>query len=61
MNFTFKEWQNIRHDLEVAAMEYERQMLDSKPSDNETSCYQIFKRQMEQTHILMQKIDSMEI
>ena len=61
LQFTLKEWGSIRHDMEVAAREYEKLMLDCKPSDNELSMYQIFKRQMEQTHALIQRIDNTPI
>lgn len=61
MKFTFDEWKFIQHCVECAAREYEKQMLDCNPSDKETSFYQIFKRQMEQANILVDKIKSSEI
>ena len=45
MKFTFEEWKFIQHCIECAGREFEKMMLDSTPSDKETSCYQIFKRQ----------------
>lgn len=61
MKFTFTEWKTIRHDLEVAANEYEEMMQDCKVSNDELSMYQIFKRQMQETRRLMKKLDDMEI
>ena len=61
MKFTFTEWKTIRHDLEVAANEYEKMMQDCKVSNDELSMYQIFKRQMQETRRLMKKLDDMEI
>lgn len=61
MKFTFKEWQSIKHDLEVAEREYIRQMEGSKPSDDELSFYQIFKRQAEQTREFINRIENAEI
>lgn len=58
MHFSFKEWQDIRHDLTVAQREYEHQAEDSHPSDDPMSLYQIFKRQVERTAALIDKIDS---
>lgn len=47
MKFTFEEWKFIQHCIECAGRKFEKMMLDSTPSDKETSCYQIFKRQTE--------------
>lgn len=61
MKFTFKEWQLIKHDLEVAEKEFIKQMNDSKPSEEENSFYQIFKRQAEQTREFINRIENAEI
>lgn len=61
MNFTFKEWQFIRHCMECAGRDFEELMNTSKPSDKETSMYQIFKRQMEEAHRIVEKIENSEI
>lgn len=61
MKFTFKEWQSIKHDLEVAEMEYIKQMNNSKPSEEENSFYQIFKRQAEQTREFINRIENAEL
>ena len=61
MKFTFIEWGKIKHSLEVAYREYEKQMSKCQPSDQELSIYQIFKRQMEDTKALIKKIETAEI
>lgn len=61
MKFTFSEWNAIKHDLEVARREYIEQMNNSKPSDDEYSCYQIFKRQAERTSDFINRIENAEI
>lgn len=61
MKFTFDEWKFIQHCIECAGREFEKMMLDSKPSDEELSSYQIFRRQMEQADVLVKKIKSSEI
>lgn len=61
MKFTFKEWALIKHDLEVAEREYIQQMNTSKPSDDEMSLYQIFKRQAERTRDFINRIENAEI
>ena len=61
MKFTFKEWQSIRHSLTVARIQYEKQMNEAKPSDDNLSSYQIFKRQTEEVGIFLNKIDSAEM
>lgn len=45
MNFTLKEWNFIKHCLEVAAKEFEKQHEDCTPSDREASVYRIYERQ----------------
>lgn len=50
MKFTFEEWKFIQHCIECAGRDFEKMMLDSTPSDKETSCYQIFKRSMEKAN-----------
>lgn len=61
MKFTFEEWKFIQHCIECAGRDFEKEMLNSAPSDKETSCYQIFKRQMEKANILVEKIKTSEI
>lgn len=61
MKFTFTEWQTIRHNMEVAELEYKERMNESKPSDDALSMYQIFKRQQEETRRLINKLNNMEI
>lgn len=61
MKFTFEEWKFIQHCIECAGREFEKMMLDSTPSDKETSCYQIFKRQIEKANALVEKIKGSEI
>lgn len=61
MKFTFEEWKFIQHCIECAGREFEKMMLDSTPSDKETSCYQIFKRQTEKANALVEKIKGSEI
>lgn len=61
MKFTFNEWKFIQHCIECAGREFERIMRDSKPSDEEFSNYQIFKRQMEEAAALVEKITNAEI
>lgn len=58
MKFTFSEWALIKHDLEVAEREYIKHMNDSRVSDNESSCYQIFKRQAERTREFIERIEN---
>lgn len=61
MKFTFEEWKFIQHCIECAGRSFEKEMLDSNPSDKEFSNYQIFKRQMEKANTLIQKIKTSEI
>lgn len=61
MKFTFIEWGKIKHSLEVAYRAYEEQMSKCQPSDQESSMYQIFKRQMEDTKSLIKRIETAEI
>lgn len=61
MKFTFEEWGKIKHALGVAYRQYEKMMQDSKISDDELSMYQIFKRQMEEMVVLINKIENAEI
>lgn len=61
MKFTFNEWKNIQHALEVAKRVYEKEMNDSKLSDEHTSCYQIFKRQAEEMTIFIDRISNAEL
>ena len=61
MKFTFEEWCKIKHALTVARTEYEKQMSDSKPSDDTLSFYQIFKRQMLEIDVILEKIEASEI
>ena len=58
MKFTFKEWQAIRHSLVVAKNQYENHMSESKPSDEHTSMFQIFKRQVEEIAVFLDRIDN---
>ena len=58
MKFTFAEWAQIKHDLEVAEKEYIDQMMKSKPSDDENSIYQIFKRQSERARSFIDRIET---
>lgn len=58
MNFTFAEWALIKHDLEVAESQYIELMTGSKPSDDETSFYQIFKRQSERARSFIDRIEN---
>jgi hypothetical protein len=60
MNFTFNEWKTIDHALDVAYYQYDKQMRDSTPSDEETSIFQIFKRQCEEVKIIRNKIKIMK-
>ncbi len=61
MKFTFKEWGKIKHDLEVAESEYIKMMTECKPSDEEMSTYQIFKRSAEQTREFIERIENAEL
>lgn len=61
MKFTFKEWMQIKHDLEVAEREYIKLMEDSKPSEDELSFYQIFKGQAERTRDFINRIENAEV
>ena len=61
MKFTFTEWKFIQHCIECAEREFEKMMRDSKPSDEEFSNYQIFKRQTEEASALVGKIKNAEI
>ena len=61
MRFTFEEWKFIQHCIECAGWKFKKMMLDSDPSDEELSNYQIFKRQMEQANALVEKIKTAEI
>lgn len=61
MKFTFEEWKFIQHCLECASREFEKQMNDSKVSDEELSSYQIFKRQTEKANYLVNKLKNAEI
>lgn len=58
MKFTFAEWALIKHDLEVAESHYIELMTKSKPSDDEMSFYQIFKRQSERTRSFIGRIEN---
>lgn len=61
MKFTFNEWKKIQHALEVAKRVYENQMDDCKPSDEEYSQYQIFKRQAEEMSVFLDRISNAEV
>ena len=61
MKFTLKEWNFIQHCLECAGREFEKDMQESKVSDQKYSSYQIFKRQMEQANALAKRIENAEI
>lgn len=61
MKFTFTEWGNIKHALEVARHQYEKQMQDSTPKDDEHCSYQIFKRQMAEMDSIIEIIATAEI
>ena len=61
MTFTLKEWNFIKLCLETASRQYEKTMNESKVSDDKLSCYQIFKRQMEQANELAERIENTEI
>lgn len=61
MKFTFEDWGKIKHALEVARREYEKQMNDSKESDEHTSCYQIFKRQITDADRILHNLATAEI
>ena len=61
MKFTFKEWNFIKHCIEVASRDFSKQMEGSKPSDDERSMYQIFKRQAEQANELIKRIENADI
>ena len=56
MNLTLNEWKKIAHDLSVAKAQYEKHMQDSKHSYKETSMYQIFKRQANETGRIIDQI-----
>lgn len=58
MKFTFAEWALIKHDLEVAEKEYIDLMMKSKPSDDENSFYQIFKRNSERARRFIDRIEN---
>lgn len=61
MKFTFKEWNFIKHCIEVASRDFSKQMADSKQSDDENSMYQIFKRHSEQANELIKRIENADI
>ena len=61
MKFTFEEWGKIKHALEVARNEYEKQMQTSTPNDDQYCSYQIFKRQMADVDGLLHKLVTAEI
>lgn len=61
MKFTFKEWTLIKHDLEVAEREYLKMIEECKPSNDEFSSYQIFKRHAERTRDFINRIENAEI
>jgi len=61
VKFTFDEWGKIKHALEVVRGDYEKQMLDSKPSNEKLSMYQIFKSQMVEIDGIIEKILNAEI
>ena len=58
MKFTFKEWQAIKHNIEVAKREYLEQMENSKFSEDPLSLYQIFKRQAEEAQNFIDRIEN---
>ena len=61
MKFSLNEWNFIKHCIETASKKYEEIMQECKPSNNETSFYQIYKRQMEQANIIIEKIENAKI
>lgn len=61
MKFTFKEWQVIRHALEVAEREYIKTRDEATPRDDELSIYQIFNRQAIELQGFISRIDNAEL
>jgi hypothetical protein len=61
MKFTFKEWGMIKHCLECAERDFIDEMNKSKPSEEELSSYQIFKRQAERTREFINRIENAEL
>lgn len=58
MQFTLSEWNFIKHCLEVAAREFEKQAQSCTISDNENSMYRIFRRQKMQASDLAYEIEN---
>ena len=58
MDFTFAEWKLIHQAVTRWAENSADCMNNSKPSEEPTSCYQIFKRQVEALNTLAGKIDN---
>ena len=56
MNMTFAEWKLIEQAVQNWKENSEKHMQDSKPSEERTSCFQIFKRQTIELTALHEKI-----
>ena len=61
MSITFNEWKTILHCLGVAEREFEKLMMESKPSEDKWSCFQIFNGQAEEARALINKIENTPI
>lgn len=57
MNFTFAEWNLIRQAVQRWAETSEEQMQKSTPSNEEHSCYRIFRDQMVELRRIEKKIN----
>lgn len=58
MQFTLDEWNFIKHCIEVAAREFDRQSEDCTPSDKENSMYRIFRRQYIKAQSIISDIEN---
>jgi predicted patatin/cPLA2 family phospholipase len=61
MKFTFTDWKFIQHSMEVARRQYEELMNNCNPSEEEHSGYQVFKRHVDNTTAIIDKITNAEI
>lgn len=61
MKFNIKEWSFIRHCIECSQRDFEKQVADSKYSDDSLSSYQIFSKQVSECAALIEKITTTEV
>jgi hypothetical protein len=58
MKFTFDKWKKIRHGLKTAMKSFEDELKDGNPSEDPLSMYQIFRRQVQEMTVFIERIDN---